>query len=90
MRSKKSVNIAKFKAEMGKYMDLIRKGEEIIVLDRRHPLAKIIPFRSERILEVSVRKGKGSVSQAFKDYLSKKEDYGTDSLSLLLDDRKKR
>lgn len=41
----KSVNIAKFKAELGKYLGYIRKGEEIIVLDRSHPLARLIPIK---------------------------------------------
>ncbi len=30
----KSVNIAKFKSELGKYLGYIRQGEEVIVLDR--------------------------------------------------------
>lgn len=41
----KSVNIAKFKAELSKYLNYIRHGEEVIVLDRAQPIAKIIPFK---------------------------------------------
>lgn len=41
----KSVNIAKFKAELSKYLGYIRKGEEVIVLDRQEPLARVLPFK---------------------------------------------
>lgn len=41
----KSVNIARFKAELGKYLGYIRRGEEIIVLDRSHPLARVVPIK---------------------------------------------
>lgn len=41
----KSVNIAKFKTELGKYLGFVRKGEEIVVLDRKLPLARVVPFK---------------------------------------------
>lgn len=43
----KSVNIAKFKSELGKYLGYIRHGEEVIVFDRSTPLARVIPFQSK-------------------------------------------
>lgn len=50
----KSVNIAKFKTELGKYLGFVRKGEEIIVLDRKEPLARVTPFRERKHHELEV------------------------------------
>jgi antitoxin (DNA-binding transcriptional repressor) of toxin-antitoxin stability system len=47
-REMKSVNIAKFKTEPGKYLGFVRKGEEIIVLDRKSSLAKVIPHEKQK------------------------------------------
>jgi antitoxin (DNA-binding transcriptional repressor) of toxin-antitoxin stability system len=41
----KSVNIAKFKSELSKYLGYVRVGEEVIVYNRTQPVAKIIPFK---------------------------------------------
>lgn len=48
----KSVNIAKFKAELGKYLGYIRRGEEVVVLDRSQPLARVLPFKQPESLLV--------------------------------------
>jgi antitoxin (DNA-binding transcriptional repressor) of toxin-antitoxin stability system len=42
-----TVNIAKFKAEMGKYLNFVRKGDDIIVLDRKESIARVIPAIKE-------------------------------------------
>lgn len=40
----KSVNIARFNAELGKYLGYVRKGEEVIIFDRKEPLAQVVPY----------------------------------------------
>lgn len=50
----KSVNIATFKTELGKYLGFVRKGEEIVVFDRKTPLAVVIPFREKQRHHLSV------------------------------------
>ena len=40
----KSVNIAKFKAELSKYLGFVRKGEEVVVMDRKESIARIVPY----------------------------------------------
>lgn len=43
----KSAKIAQFKAELSKYLKYVRKGEEVIILDRTTPLARVLPFKQE-------------------------------------------
>lgn len=43
----RSVNIAELKNRLSAYLDLVRQGEEILVRDRKRPVAKIVPLSSE-------------------------------------------
>lgn len=40
----RSVNIAELKNRLSSYLDRVREGEEIIIRDRRKPIAKIVPL----------------------------------------------
>lgn len=40
----RSVNIADLKNNLNTYLDQVRQGEEILIKDRREPIAKIVPF----------------------------------------------
>ncbi|HLG18862.1 MAG TPA: type II toxin-antitoxin system Phd/YefM family antitoxin [Bdellovibrionota bacterium] len=40
----KSVRIAEFKSRLSKYLRLVQKGAEIVVMDRETPIAKVVPF----------------------------------------------
>jgi prevent-host-death family protein len=69
-----TVNIAQLKNRLSAYLDLVRRGEEIIVRDRSRPIAKIIPLSStadyeeeERALIASgqLRPGSGRADPAF-------------------------
>jgi antitoxin (DNA-binding transcriptional repressor) of toxin-antitoxin stability system len=46
----KSAKISQFKAELSKYLRYIRRGEEVLILDRETPLARVIPFKQEEDL----------------------------------------
>lgn len=39
-----SVNIAELKNRLSAYLDRVREGEEVIIRDRRRPIAKIVPL----------------------------------------------
>jgi antitoxin (DNA-binding transcriptional repressor) of toxin-antitoxin stability system len=85
----KSVNIAKFKAELGKYLGFIRRGEEIIVLDRSQPLARVLPFKpieSKLIIEEPLDK-KTHLSDLHFSPLKKQK---IDSLKYLIEERGER
>jgi len=43
----KKVKIAAFKAHLSSHLKEVRRGEELIILDREQPIAKIIPFEKE-------------------------------------------
>ncbi len=40
----RSVNIAKLKNHLSRYLDQVRRGEEILICDRKVPIAKIVPL----------------------------------------------
>ena len=40
----RTVNIAALKNELSRYLNQVREGEELLVRDRKTPIAKIIPF----------------------------------------------
>ena len=82
----KSVNIAKFKAELGKYLSYIRLGEEVIVYDRKEPLAKVIPFKSKEAL-LSFEEPLEDPKQLMHKHYIKLKNKKTDSLKFLLEDR---
>ena len=85
----KSVNIAKFKAELGKYLGYIRRGEEIIVLDRSQPLARVLPFKwpeSKLLFEEPLDEPKNLINLHCKPIKNKK----IDSLKFLIEERGER
>jgi len=43
----RSVNVAKLKNELSKYLSFAKEGEEIVVRDRNLPVAKLVPFSAE-------------------------------------------
>lgn len=41
----RSVNIGTLKNQLSAYLQLVRKGEEVVVRDRDTPVARIVPFK---------------------------------------------
>lgn len=40
----RTVNIAELKNRLSAYLDRVRQGEEIVIRDRKRPIAKIVPL----------------------------------------------
>ena len=40
----RSVNIATLKNQLSRYLNEVRRGEEVLVRDRKTPIAKIVPL----------------------------------------------
>lgn len=40
----RTVNIGALKNQLSSYLQLVRKGEEVIVRDRNQPVARIVPY----------------------------------------------
>lgn len=43
----KYASISQLKARLSRFLDAVRQGEEIIVTDRGHPVARLAPVRGE-------------------------------------------
>lgn len=43
----RSVSIAELKNRLSAYLDLVRQGEEVLVRDRKRPVAKIVPLSAD-------------------------------------------
>jgi prevent-host-death family protein len=43
----RTVNISELKARLSAHIQLVRKGEEMLVCDRNQPVARIVPIRLE-------------------------------------------
>ncbi len=44
----RSTNISKLKAHLARYLRSVQNGEEVVVLDRRIPIAKVVPWKEEK------------------------------------------
>ena len=42
----KKAAVSELKASLSEYLAKVKRGEEVIVTDRGHPVAKLVPFRS--------------------------------------------
>ena len=85
----KRVGIADLKSRLSEHLRLVRKGGEIIVVDRNKPIARLVPYAEEEnkpSLTV-YREATGSFG-SFKQ--PPPLDLGFDIVDLLLEDRKKR
>jgi antitoxin (DNA-binding transcriptional repressor) of toxin-antitoxin stability system len=44
----RTVNVAKLKDHLSKYLTFAKNGEEVLIRDRNLPVAKLVPFLAER------------------------------------------
>ena len=80
----KGVGIAELKARLSKHLKSVRKGRTLTVLDRETPVARIIPYTAE---PVEVRRA----TRRLRDLeLPPPPAKPTNSLAVLLDDRRRR
>ena len=68
----RSVNIGTLKNQLSAYLQIVRKGEEVIVRDRNVPVARILPFKQplppegDRAAEVAYLIATGQLIEAKK------------------------
>jgi len=84
---KQNVNIAKFKARMGKYLASIKRGDEVILLDRQTAVARVIPYRADDILPPEIRQPAVPFRKVVKRNVRSLEERKIDSLFYLLQER---
>jgi prevent-host-death family protein len=80
----KGVGIADLKARLSEHLRAVRKGKTLTVLDRDTPVARIVPYAAEPI---EVRRATRRVRDLT---LPPRPAARTDSLAVLLDDRRRR
>ena len=79
-----TVRIADLKARLSEHLRIVRKGRTLTVLDRDTPIARIVPYAAEPI---EIRRATRSVRDV---KLPPRPASPTDSLSALIDDRRRR
>lgn len=79
------VRIADLKAHLSEHLRKVRRGHALTVLDRDTPIARIVPYRAEALLDARRATRKPSDLR-----LPPRPRVATDSLSLLLQDRASR
>lgn len=47
----KTVNIGELKNQLSAYLQHVRDGEEVVICDRKVPIARILPFRQDSYSE---------------------------------------
>ena len=50
----RSVNVAKLKNQLSKYLTFAKSGEEIVIRERNLPVAKLVPFSAEECTEEEI------------------------------------
>ncbi len=80
----KAIGIAELKARLSEHLRAVRKGRTLIVLDRKTPVARIVPYAVDA---VEVRRA----TRRLRDLVVPPPPSApTDSLAVLLDDRRRR
>jgi prevent-host-death family protein len=79
-----TVRIADLKARLSEHLRSVRKGRTLTVLDRDTPVARIVPYAAE---PMEVRRA----TRRLRDVrLPPRPAADTDSVAILLDDRRRR
>jgi prevent-host-death family protein len=80
----KTVGIADLKARLSEHLQSVRRGRTLTVLDRSTPVARIVPYEPETL---EVRRATRRLARLTAP---RKPSRSTDSLAVLLDDRRRR
>mgnify|MGYP001571684189 CR=1 FL=1 len=82
-----SVNIAVLKAKLSFYLGQVKKGNEILVMDRNTPVARMLPSAAAKGLLIVKAKKSPATLKAMKASPAK---HRTDSTALLREERDRR
>ncbi len=82
------IGVAELKAKLSENLAKVRRGETITVLDRKRPVARIVPYESEHE-PLSVRRAAGKRSLGAIQFPPRVRT-GEDIVHLLTEDRSRR
>ena len=84
------IGVAEFKARLSEYLRSVRKGQELTIADRDHPIARVVPYRQQTHTGLVVREPARSYATLGTIPLPEPAALGIDIVDLLLDDRNSR
>lgn len=85
----KKAKIAEFKAKLSGYLKYVRRGETVTIYDRDNPIADVIPHTTAPISELVISEPTGDLKELWKNPRLNSKLGKTDSLAILLEDRKR-
>jgi prevent-host-death family protein len=60
------VGVRELRNNLSRYLDRVRGGEEVVVTDRGHAIAQVIPLGTERVLDRLIAEGVVTPAQRAK------------------------
>ncbi len=85
-----TVQIALLKASLAKYLRMVRNGREVVILDRTHPIAKIVPFIEATPFKLEVIRASADPKGLANIKGFRQRGIHQDVVELLLEDRRAR
>jgi len=83
----KAVGIAELKARLSEYLRSVRRGHPVTILDRRTPIARIVPIRDARE-ELAIRRPARGAPPPSRVPLPPPLRLDVDAVELLLEERR--
>ncbi|HEY2825412.1 MAG TPA: type II toxin-antitoxin system prevent-host-death family antitoxin [Gemmatimonadales bacterium] len=81
----KKVGVAELKARLSEYLRAVKGGQEVTIVDRNQPVARVLPYRAADLL--TVREPTGTYRRLSAVPLPKPVRLKIDPVDLLLEDR---
>ncbi len=85
----RNLKIAEFKSQLSRHLGAVRKGAQLVIFDRDHPIAKVIPFQKQPEVKLTVQPAK--IPGGLKSLkLPERPPFDIDVVKLLREDRDRR
>ncbi|CAN5922094.1 hypothetical protein BH11GEM2_BH11GEM2_33730 [soil metagenome] len=81
-----SIGVAELKAKLSEYLRAVRKGQEVTVMDRDQPIARIVPIHGAGAL--TIREPRSAYGALANVPLPPPAALRVDAVALLLEDRR--
>lgn len=85
-----SANVSKLKLHLGKYLKMVRRGRDIIVLDRTTPVAKLVPYTDDAADVIAVTAPLEDPAELAGLHFEPVDGAATNSVEFLLAERRER
>lgn len=86
----KPVNIAELKSKLSKYLGFVRHGQEVVIFDRKEPVARMVPFAKSELSVLNIEESSLDPSLLFSLEAKPAPSQETNSIQVLLMERGQR